>query len=146
MRLSKFSSRNRPGKYQTGAEIVEFLVTLPVVLIVLGIVFDFGVAFSDQSILTHASRAAARAVIHGATNDEAQTAADLITSSLLSRQATDPLPIVTVDPVDRTGTNPGDPATIVISHNYVFFLLPSFLGGIADINLSATTVMNMMPN
>ena len=143
MRLSKFSSRNRPGKYQTGAEIVEFLVTLPVVLIVLGIVFDFGVAFSDQSILTHATRAAAREVIHGATDPEAQQAADRITQSLLSREPTDPLPTVVVT---RTGTNPGDPATIVINHNYVFFLLPSFLGGIADINLSATTVMNMMPN
>jgi Flp pilus assembly protein TadG len=135
--------RNRPGKYQAGAEIVEFLVTLPVILIVLGIIFDFGVAFSDQSLLSHASRVAAREVIRGATDAEAQQAADRITQSLISRESTDPLPTVTVT---RTGNDPGDPTTVTINHNYVFSLLPSFLGEMANINLSASTVMNMMPN
>jgi Flp pilus assembly protein TadG len=114
-----------------------------VVLIVLGIVFDFGVAFSDQSVLNHATRVAAREVIHGATDAEAQQAADRITQSLLSRDVADPLPLITVT---RTGANPGDPATITINHNYAFFLLPGFLDGIANINLTSTTVMNTMQN
>lgn len=128
---------------QKGAEIVEFLVTLPVVLIVLAMIFDFGVAFSDQSILTQATRAAARQVIRGATDAEAQQAADQVTLSILSRAPADPLPTLSVT---RTGVTPGDPATISIVHNYGFFLLPGFLAGITNINLSARTVMNMMPN
>ena len=130
-------------RYQSGAEIVEFLITLPVILIVVAIVVDFGVAISDQSILTHATRASVREVIRGRTDAEAQQTADEITQSLLSRSAGDPLPSITVN---RTGPDPGDPATVTINHNYVFFILPGFLSGVADINLSATTTMNMMPN
>ena len=57
-----FAQRTKPAKRchgcvrQEGAEIVEFLVTLPVVLIVLAIVFDFGAIFADQIILTNAAR------------------------------------------------------------------------------------------
>lgn len=132
-----------PGRRQSGAEIVEFLVTLPVVLIVVGIVFDFGVAISDQSILTHATRSSAREVIQGNTDAQAQQAADEITQSLLSRSGGDPLPTITVN---RTGPDPGDPATVTINHTYGFYMLPAFLSGIVDINLSATTTMNMLPN
>jgi Flp pilus assembly protein TadG len=129
--------------YQTGAETVEFLVTLPVVLLVLAIIFDFGVAFSDQTILANATRAAAREVIQGGSDAQAQQAADQITPSLMSRLATDPLPTVSVN---RTGLNPGDPANISISHQFGFFLLPSFLSEVTNIQLTATTVMRMLPN
>ena len=142
--LSNTTTINRStSRRQSGAEIVEFLVTLPVILIVVGIVIDFGVAISDQSILTHATRASAREVIRGASDAEAQQAADQITQSLLSHPAGDPLPVITVN---RAGPNPGDPATIAINHNYGLFILPGFLSGIANINLTATTTMNMLPN
>jgi hypothetical protein len=138
----------RPGirghfGYQTGAEIVEFLVTLPVILIVLAIIFDFGVALSDQSILTNATRAATREVIQGASDAQAQQAADRITPSLLSRPAADPLPTVTVN---RTGTDPGDPVSVSITHEFAFFILPAFIADIANIELRSTTVMNMLAN
>lgn len=131
------------GSDQTGAETVEFLVTLPVILVLFAMIFDFGVAFSDKAILTHATRAAAREVIRGASDADAQQAADQITQSLISRSPSDPLPAVIIN---RSGTNPGDPATISITHNYGFFLLPAFLGSISNINLSATTIMNMLGN
>jgi Flp pilus assembly protein TadG len=133
--------RNRIG-YQAGAEIIEFLVTLPVILIVLAIVFDFGVAFSDQTILTNATRAAVREVVQGASDAQAQQAVDMITPSLLSLSPTDPLPTAIVN---RSGANPGDTVSVSITHEYDFFLLPHFLGTITDINLTATSVMRMMP-
>jgi Flp pilus assembly protein TadG len=127
---------------------VEFLITLPVVLIVLAIVFDFGVAFSDQAILNHASRVAAREVIRGGSDDEAQQAANQITQSLLSREPSDTLPAVSVNPNEATRSvaKPGVPVTITINYNYPYFLLDAFMAGPSDITLSATTVMNMMPN
>jgi hypothetical protein len=82
-------------------------------------------------------------VIRGGSDDEAQQAANQVTQSLLSRDPGDPLPAVTVN---RSGTEPGDAATISISYNYPYFLLPAFIGGLSDITLSATTVMNMMLN
>lgn len=130
-------------RHQRGVEIVEFLITLPFILIVLAIIFDFGVALSDRAILTNASRAAAREVIQGTGDAQAQLAADRITQSLLSRTAADPLPQLAIN---RTGTAPGDPVSVSISHEFGFFLLPHFIGGITDITLTATTVMNTMPH
>jgi Flp pilus assembly protein TadG len=130
-------------KYQAGAETVEFLITLPVILIVLAIIFDFGVAFSDQAVLTNATRAAAREVVQGASAAEAQQAVDRITPSLLSHQSSDPLPVINIT---QTGTNPGDTVNISISHQFTYFLLPSFLAGVTDIELTATTVMHRLPN
>jgi Flp pilus assembly protein TadG len=133
--------RNRIG-YQAGAEIVEFLITLPVILVVLAIFVDFGVAYSDQTILANATRAAVREVVQGADDAQAQQVADLITPTLLSHTATDPLPTVTVN---RSGTNPGDTVSVSITHEFDFFLLPHFLGVITDIDLTATSAMRMMP-
>jgi len=130
-------------KYQHGAEIVEFLITLPVILIVFAIMVDFGVAFSDRAILTNATRSAAVEVIRGGTDAVAQQAADRITQSLLSRESSDPLPTVTVQ---RAGANPGDQISVTINHTYNFFVLPAFLTGLVNPDLSSTTVMNMMPN
>ncbi len=128
-------------RHQTGAEIVEFMVTLPLILIVLAVIVDFGVALSDQAILSNSVRAAAREVIQGASDAQAQQAADNITSSLLSLAATDPLPTLTVN---RVGVDPGDAASVSITHEFDFFLLPHFLGDITRIELTATIVMNMM--
>jgi Flp pilus assembly protein TadG len=133
--------RNRI-RYQTGAEIVEFLITLPVILIVLAIIVDFGVAFSDQTILANATRAAVREVVQGASDAQAQQMADQTTTSLLSHAPSGQLPEITVN---RTGTNPGDMASVAITHQFDFFLLPHFLGEITDINLTATSAMRMMP-
>jgi Flp pilus assembly protein TadG len=133
--------RNRIG-YQTGAEIVEFLITLPVILILLAIIFDFGVAFSDQTILANATRAVVREVVQGASDAQAQQLADQITPSLLSHSPPDPLPAVTIN---RTGTDPGDMASVSITHEFDFFLLPHFLGAITDIDLTATSAMRMLP-
>jgi Flp pilus assembly protein TadG len=141
-RLPEKGSRGH-FKYQAGAETVEFLITLPIVLLVLAIIFDFGVAFSDQTVLTNATRAAAREVIQGGSDAQAQQAADRITQSLMSRLPADPLPTVTVN---RTGLDSGDPASISLSHQFGFFLLPSFLSDVTNIELTATTVMRMLPN
>jgi Flp pilus assembly protein TadG len=127
---------------QTGAEIVEFLITLPVILIVLAIIIDFGVAYTDQTILTNATRAAVREVVQGASDAQAQQMADQTTQSLISHDPADPLPAVTVN---RAGTNPGDAVSVSISHQFDFFLLPHFLGAITDINLTATSAMRMTP-
>ncbi|MEJ2692311.1 MAG: pilus assembly protein [Candidatus Thiodiazotropha sp.] len=146
MRETKLSGKRGIGsrfRYQTGAEIVEFLVTLPVILILLAIIFDFGVALSDQNILTTATRAAAREVIQGASDEQAQITADQITQLMISRTAADPLPTVTVN---RTGTAPGDPASVSITHEFTFFILPTFIAEVTNIELSATTVMNMLAN
>jgi len=53
----------RSRKRQAGAEILEFVVTLPVILIFLFLIIEFGIALTDQAVLADVSRAAARAAI-----------------------------------------------------------------------------------
>jgi Flp pilus assembly protein TadG len=140
--LREGGMRNR-FRYQSGAEIVEFLITLPVILIIVAIIVDFGVALSDRTILTSATRAAVREVIQGASDAQAQQLADLTTPSLLSYTPPDPLPAIIVIP---TVTEPGDTVSVSITHQFDFFLLPHFLGGMTNIDLTATTAMRTMPN
>lgn len=132
----------RGDRYQKGAEIVEFLITLPVVLIVLAIIVDFGIAFCDQAILSNATRSAVLEVIRGGTDAEAQQAANQISQSMISRPSSDPFPTVIVQ---RAGANPGDQIRVTINYTYNFFVLPAFLSAVTNLNLSATAVMNMLP-
>ncbi len=134
--------RTKSIKSQRGAEIVEFIVTLPVILILLGIIFDSAVAFSDQAILTQATRSAAREVIRGATDGEAQAAADQITQTMMSLENGDPLPAIVVV---RAGANPGDQVTVTTTYNYGFLVLPSFLSTLTGVTLTSRTAMTMMP-
>ena len=140
--FSRFRNRTRRPGCQRGAEIVEFLITLPVILIVLAIFVDYGMVFCNQSILTDAVRSASLEAIHGGTDAEAQQAADQISQSLLARPSGDPLPVISVV---RAGTDPGDAVTVTITYAMDFLLLPRFLSAYANINLSATAVMNMLP-
>ena len=119
------------------------MITLPVILIILAIVFDFGVALTDYTILTNATRAVAREMAQGANETEAQQSADRITQGLISRLASDPLPAVNIN---RPGTASGDPIYITITYDFNFLLLPRFLSGITNIELTATSVMRTMPN
>ena len=142
--IGKPAWSRRSRMRQKGAEIVEFLITLPVVLIVLAILFDFGSLFADQIVLTNAARAAAREVISGATDNQAQLAANSITASLMGADAAS-LPTVTVVR-DADGTDdPGDQITVTVSHAFTFRLLPGFAGSATSINLTATVRMNMLP-
>ena len=133
-------SRKGPGR-QKGAEIVEFLITLPVILIVLAIMFDFGSLFSDQILLSNAARVAAREVINGATDNEAQLVANKVTQSLLNADSS-ALPVISVT---RAGADPGDQVTVTITHPFTFLLLPGWASSAATFNLTATVTMSMLP-
>jgi Flp pilus assembly protein TadG len=126
---------------QNGAEIVEFLVTLPVIMLVMAILIDLGSMFSDQIVLTNAARAAAREVINGASDAEAQTASDRVTGALIGYNAASPPSVV----VSKADSNPGTPVTVTVNHTYTFRLLPSFIAQAATFDLAATVRMRMLP-
>ena len=46
---------------QKGAEIVEFALVLPLLLLILFGIMEFGIVFFDKAIITNASREGARA-------------------------------------------------------------------------------------
>lgn len=133
--LGKLLRRRRSGR--KGAAVVEFAVVLPVfLLMVLGMI-EYGRLIMVQQIITNASREGARgAVIEGATN---QSVNQLVTSYLEKasiRGAT-----VTVSPSNPGNTKYGDPIAVTASipFNQVSWLpSPMFLGGKT---MTAVTVM-----
>jgi hypothetical protein len=146
--------RVKGPQHQGGAEVVEFLITLPVILIVLAIFVDFGFAYWEQAILTHASRAAALEVIRGGSDAEAQQASDrfICRDTTLNDSHLMLYPYPPCDPehlpritVVRSGSDPGDQVRVSVSYDFHFLLLPSFLSSFTNINLTATAVMNMLP-
>ena len=63
----------RRDRRERGAALVETAITLPLVLVVVVAIFEFGHAFQTWQILTNAAREGARvAVITGSTDDTVQ--------------------------------------------------------------------------
>ena len=57
------TARAGSARRSRGAELVEFALVLPILLVILIAVFDFGFMVYDKAVITHASREAARAGI-----------------------------------------------------------------------------------
>jgi Flp pilus assembly protein TadG len=59
------SGGNRPTGRERGAELVEFALALPLVLVLILGMFDFGLAFQRYEVITNAAREGARlATLH----------------------------------------------------------------------------------
>jgi Flp pilus assembly protein TadG len=52
--------RGRQGREENGAELIEFALILPLILILLMGIFDFGLAFQRYEVITNAAREGAR--------------------------------------------------------------------------------------
>jgi hypothetical protein len=144
------------SKKQHGAELVEFMIILPVILVVAFMLFELGGGFVNKAVLANASRAAAREVIRGATPDEASQVAKAAWESRLSAFSDDPSvpPEVIVCPpssdpkctIDTTVCPsapypPGCEREVIVTQDFEFFFLPYFLSDLVDIELTARTVM-----
>jgi hypothetical protein len=137
-------------KGQRGAEIVELVITLPLMLVIALIFIELAIALSDQAALTNAARAAAREVIRGATDEQAEDAAELVYPSLISWSQEDNPPTVSVDPAMavRDTDADGEPdnvegreITVTIDYDFDLLLLPAFLSDLVDFDLRGRSVM-----
>ena len=149
-RLGKITNQN-------GAALVEFAIVLPLLLILIFGIIEFGVMFYDKAIITNASREAARVGIVYSSSvvlpsfTKAQRDA-LINSTAISYSAahlitfggsSTPTITITGDCTDNTGrTNAGTTLTTRVEYTYTYLVLPNFISSlIGPVNLSAETVM-----
>jgi Flp pilus assembly protein TadG len=145
---------------QKGAQAVEFALALPFFVLILFAVLDFGILVYNKSIITNASREAARrgVILTAAAWDPAaiqQVACNyardsLITVSSGTRNATctgTADPVVAVTPVAAPAFN--SPITVTVSYTVTGFSLgswwslgtgPSSVG--SPMTLTASTQMN----
>ncbi|ABA88992.1 Flp pilus minor pilin TadE [Syntrophotalea carbinolica DSM 2380] len=143
---------------QKGAAIVEFAVILPLLLLIVFGIVEFGFIFYNQAILTNASREGARRAIVFETNSNGDriyngaTVEDTIKRYLYTDYPTNSdLRLVTfgtenlsIAPSSADGEvviNQGDYILVEVQYDYDFMVLPSFAGIPQTITLTGKTTM-----
>jgi len=143
-----------------GAAAVEFAIVLPVLVIFVFGIIEFGIVFYNKAMITNACREAARAAIVYRTPlldvAEMKTEVDNVVATYLadpddpSRTILIPgnTPLPTVDSAElNTCANSGDELNVTLRWNHSFIMLPDFLTGFfsgslpGTIEIGATTKM-----
>ena len=136
-----------------GTSVAELAFCLPLLLMIVFGIVEFGFILYDKAVITNASREGARAgiVFHHPdriSDGEIITVATNYCSSYLVNLGSSSSPSVNVT---RAGSDPGDSLTVTVTYPYTFLVLPnlrtlvsgsgsSLPGGIT---LTAQTVMRL---
>ena len=128
-------------KAQKGAAAVEFAIILPLLLILLFGIIEFGLILYDKAMITNASREGARAGIvfdpDGISDAEIKNVVNNYCSGHL-------VTFGESSTIGITITRAGGNLTVNVTYTYAFLVLPNFVTGIVgDMNLAAQTIMRM---
>lgn len=143
---------------QCGAQIIEFAFVLPILLLFLLLIIDFGFIVYNKAVITNASREAARygtvlAATPWSTSSVAAVACNYAKNSLIGLKSgthtstctgsADPS-IVVSNPNGNVPPQFSDPITVVVTYSYSGFLLnsnnPKY--GIFPLSLKSSSTMN----
>ncbi len=95
---------------EKGQDIVEFALILPILLLLIMGIVDFGRAYNTWMMVTHGAREGARYAAVGYSNSEIE---DRI------RETTPNLTVaVSISPGDRTGYQSGEPVTVGVTTEF----------------------------
>jgi Flp pilus assembly protein TadG len=137
--------RRRISRAQRGVAAVEFAIVLPLLLLVLFGIVEFGVALYDKAMITNASREGARAgVVLRTPKPNAQDITNVVLAysrNYLITFGSSNTPTVSV-PSGIGGTF-GTPLTVTVSYQYAGLGLGAMLSAFTGpIVMTATTIMN----
>jgi Flp pilus assembly protein TadG len=123
---------------ETGASAVEFALLLPLLMMILFGIIEFGFALYRQAVLTNASREGARLGI--------VQSIPAITTGQINAAVDTYLTPAGINPanVGRTiipGAVTGDPVRVTLTLPYTFVVLPGLTSVAPTINLTAWTEM-----
>ncbi|OJV66642.1 MAG: hypothetical protein BGO41_04255 [Clostridiales bacterium 38-18] len=121
-------------KSSKGQSLVEFALVMPLLMLILIGIIEFGFMFSGYLTLTNASREAARVISLGGTYNEAEARIEDVVGILNSED------VIFHTSVDVSTLDRGDSITVTLSYPYHFltpFLTPLF-GGELKLESSAT--------
>lgn len=137
----KRQKRMRNDRARRGATALEFAIVLPIFLLVIVGIIEFGRAVMVQQVITNCAREGARkAVVPGATNAQVEAVIDnYMTNAGLSGHSRS-IVNVTRDPETLSTALSGDEISITVSIDYadVSWGLTTWL---ADKTLSSSVVM-----
>ena len=141
-------ARGRLVQSERGVELIEFAFSLPVLLLILAGILDFGFLFQRYEIVTNAAREGARLKalpVTSTTPDiQARVAAYLTNAGLDPSLATTAVNAVAI-PINPNGTVTASGNQVVVQYPYQFRVLApisGFFGGsFGTITLSASAMM-----
>lgn len=113
----------------TGAELIEFALVLPMLLLVIVGIFDFGFMFRDFGVITNAAREGARIGVlagYSTTDVQARAGSYMTAAGLDTAQATT---AVAVEDLAVGGTSTVKVVRVTVTYPHSF----SFLGPIAGL-------------
>ncbi len=129
-----------------GASAVEFALVLPLLVVLVFGIVEFGLAMFDKAVITNASREGARAGIvyreDRITDEEIRAVVNrycqnkLVTFGASKNVTTS---------ITREGASArGDDLTVTVVYKYDYLVLPGFINALAGgITMDATTVMRL---
>lgn len=127
----------RARRSRRGAAAVEFAIVVPVFLVMVVAILEFGRLVMVQQIITTASREGARtAILEGSTATDVQSTVNAYLANSSVNQAT-----IEISPSSLSSASPGDPITVTISTNFAdasWLPAPWFAGNAV---LTASTLM-----
>jgi hypothetical protein len=129
-----------------GSVAAEFALILPLLVLLLFGIVEFGLLLYNQQIITNASREGARAgIVAGTPRVSDGEIQNLVTTYCADHLVTFGAPnapaIEIIPPGDRTGSTFGQDLTVGVGYNYGFLVLSTF--GLDPVQLKARTVMKM---
>lgn len=129
-----------------GGNLIEFALVLPLLLLVLLGIIEFGFVFQRYEVVTNAAREGARiAVLPGYTEADVQArVADYLTTSGLTTTSTNPI-VTSVPDTVAAGGSTMPSRRVTVTYTYTFAFLPgigAMFGSTYDA-LTLTAVSNM---
>ena len=141
----------RRSNGEAGAELIEFALVFPLLLVVVLGIVDFAFLFQRYEVVTNASREGARvAVLPGYDATDVQVrVTDYVQAGGLPTNAGNPTIVVTPTTIPSgSGTWPATQVDVQFSHDYIFIdVITAWLGsGFSTVTLQAQTTMRNETN
>jgi Flp pilus assembly protein TadG len=123
---------------ERGAAAVEFAILLPVLMLILFGIVEFGMIMYSREVITNASREGARAGIVQATAKPTAGAIQTVVTNYLTGTGINPSAVT----INIAGAGLTAPNTLMVTVTYPYnFFAPGILGLGNSINLTGQTVM-----
>jgi Flp pilus assembly protein TadG len=142
--------RNRDRASESGQAIIELAFTLPLLLVIVMGIFDFGLMFQRYEVVTNAAREGARVGVlpNYSTADAKARAQQYLTSGGLTASATIDAAVAPVTFGSPAKTVNQVTVTVSYVHDYVFIgpILNLFGGSLGSVTLQGVSTMRVEGN
>jgi Flp pilus assembly protein TadG len=128
-------------RLQGGSNLVEFALVLPLLLVLMFGIIDFGLALFDKAVITNAAREGARAGMVFAETRRTDAEIEAVVQNYCSDYLVTFGAGTPAVSVARTGTGSGDSLTVTVTYSYDYVVMSKLVPGLGTLNMTARSVM-----